>query len=97
VTTTGALGVLLTAKQRQLIVAVRPLMDALITQAGFWVSEELYQRVLYQVCEEIFVGRSPFCLTPAIALINPAIAKSIGSVAISVRGRGNKRVALRSL
>jgi hypothetical protein len=29
------------AKQRQLIAAVRPLMDALITQAGFWVSEEL--------------------------------------------------------
>lgn len=50
-TITGVLGVLLMAKQRQLIVAVRPLMDALITQAGFWVSEELYQRVLYQACE----------------------------------------------
>lgn len=50
-TITGVLGVLLMAKQRQLIAAVRPLMDALIAQAGFWVSEELYQRVLHQASE----------------------------------------------
>jgi uncharacterized protein len=50
-TITGVLGVLLMAKQRQLIVAVRPLIDALIAQAGFWVSEELYQRVLHQAGE----------------------------------------------
>ncbi|MBL1179247.1 DUF3368 domain-containing protein [Pantanalinema sp. GBBB05] len=45
---TGVLGVLLIAKQRQLIVAVQPLMDNLISQAGFWVSDELYARVLHQ-------------------------------------------------
>jgi predicted nucleic acid-binding protein len=39
------------AKQRQLITAVRPLMDGLIAQAGFWVSDELYQRVLQQAGE----------------------------------------------
>ena len=50
-TITGVLGVLLMAKQRQLIVAVRPLMDALIAQAGFWVSDELYQRMLHQANE----------------------------------------------
>lgn len=50
-TITGVLGVLLMAKQQQLIAAVRPLMDDLIAQAGFWVSEELYQRVLYQADE----------------------------------------------
>lgn len=50
-TITGVLGVLLMAKQRQLITAVRPLMDGLIAQAGFWVSDELYQRVLQQAGE----------------------------------------------
>jgi hypothetical protein len=50
-TITGVLGVLLMAKQRQLIVAVRPLMDALIAQAGFWVSEELCRRMLHQANE----------------------------------------------
>jgi uncharacterized protein len=50
-TITGVLGVLLMAKQRQLIVAVRPLMDALIAQAGFWVSAELYRRMLHQANE----------------------------------------------
>lgn len=50
-TITGVLGVLLLAKRRQLIAAVRPLMDALIAQAGFWVSDELYQRVLQQAGE----------------------------------------------
>ncbi|MEH1865828.1 MAG: DUF3368 domain-containing protein [Nostoc sp.] len=50
-TITGVLGVLLTAKKRQLIKDVRPLMDGLIAQAGFWVSDELYQRVLQQAGE----------------------------------------------
>ncbi|MEC4991340.1 MAG: DUF3368 domain-containing protein [Oscillatoria sp. PMC 1068.18] len=42
----GILGVLLVAKQRNLILQVQPVMDGLIDQAGFRVSAELYQRVL---------------------------------------------------
>lgn len=42
----GILGILLVAKQRSLIPQVQPIMDALINQAGFRVSPQLYQRVL---------------------------------------------------
>ena len=42
----GILGILLIAKQRNLIPTVQPVMDALISQAGFRVSPQLYQRVL---------------------------------------------------
>lgn len=42
----GILGILLVAKQRSLIPQVQPVMDALISQAGFRVSSQLYQRVL---------------------------------------------------
>ena len=42
----GLLGILLVAKQRNLIPQVQPVMDALISQAGFRVSTKLYQRVL---------------------------------------------------
>ncbi|MEB3355950.1 MAG: DUF3368 domain-containing protein [Synechococcales bacterium] len=42
----GILGILLTAKQRSLIPQVQPVMDALISKAGFRVSPQLYQRVL---------------------------------------------------
>ena len=42
----GILGVLLVAKQKSLISQVQPVMDALINQAGFRVSPQLYQRVL---------------------------------------------------
>lgn len=50
-TITGVLGVLLMAKQQQLIADVRSSMDSLITQAGFWIGDELYQRVLQQAGE----------------------------------------------
>jgi predicted nucleic acid-binding protein len=43
---TGVLGILLVAKQRKLIPAVQPVMDALITQAGFRVSSQLYTEIL---------------------------------------------------
>ena len=43
---TGAVGVLLEAKRRGLIAAVRPLLDDLRQKAGFWLSEEVYQRAL---------------------------------------------------
>lgn len=42
----GILGILLVAKQKSLIPQVQPIMDALINQAGFRVSLQLYQRVL---------------------------------------------------
>jgi uncharacterized protein len=42
----GILGILLVAKQRNLIPQVQPVMDALIDQAGFRVSPQLYERIL---------------------------------------------------
>jgi hypothetical protein len=42
----GILGILLVAKQRSLIPQVQPVMDALIDQAGFRISSQLYQRIL---------------------------------------------------
>ena len=47
----GILGVLAIAKQRNLIEQVKPVMDALIEQAGFRVSRQLYQQVLNLVQE----------------------------------------------
>ncbi|MCC5667552.1 DUF3368 domain-containing protein [Nostoc sp. CHAB 5784] len=48
---TGILGILVEAKSQKLISAVKPLLDALINQAGFWVAEPLYERVLQLVDE----------------------------------------------
>lgn len=48
---TGILGVLVEAKSQGLIAEVKPLLDALINQAGFWVAEPLYKRVLRFVDE----------------------------------------------
>lgn len=42
----GILGILLVAKPRSLIPQVQPVMDALINEAGFRVSPQLYQRIL---------------------------------------------------
>jgi predicted nucleic acid-binding protein len=42
----GLLGVLVIAKQRNLIFKVQPVMNALINQAGFRVSVQLYDRIL---------------------------------------------------
>jgi hypothetical protein len=49
---TGVLGILVEAKHKGLISAVKPLLDALINEAGFWVTSALYQRVLKAVNEE---------------------------------------------
>lgn len=49
---TGVLGILIEAKHQQLITAVKPLLEALITTADFWVSQRLYKRVLEVVGEE---------------------------------------------
>jgi predicted nucleic acid-binding protein len=43
---TGVLGVLLIAKNRGLISRVKPIIDALITQASFRVSRQLYEEAL---------------------------------------------------
>lgn len=47
----GTLGVLVDAKRAGILLAVRPVLDRLIEQAGFWVSETLYQQVLTSVDE----------------------------------------------
>ncbi len=47
----GVLGVLVEAKHRQLIPSVRPILDNLVTKAGFWISQDLYTRVLQAVAE----------------------------------------------
>ncbi|MBG1240315.1 DUF3368 domain-containing protein [Nostoc sp. NZL] len=49
---TGILGILVEAKSQRLISAVKPLLDALINQAGFWVAEPLDKRVLQLVDED---------------------------------------------
>ncbi|MBC6474273.1 MAG: DUF3368 domain-containing protein [Hormoscilla sp. GM102CHS1] len=41
------------AKSQGLIARVKPLLDALINQAGFWVAESLYNSVLRLVDEEL--------------------------------------------
>ena len=47
----GLLGVLNEAKRRRLIPACRPILEALTIQAGFWISNDLYERFLKQVGE----------------------------------------------
>ncbi len=48
---TGLLGVLAKAKERSLIPALKPLMNALRRDAGFWISQTLYDHVLHRVQE----------------------------------------------
>jgi predicted nucleic acid-binding protein len=42
----GLLGVLVEAKHKGLILAIRPVLDNLIGKAGFWISRDLYEHVL---------------------------------------------------
>jgi uncharacterized protein len=42
----GLLAVLIEAKQKGVIAAIKPVVDALIEKAGFWIDQELYKRVL---------------------------------------------------
>ena len=51
----GLLGILLEAKRKGFLYEVRPVLDDLIAKAGFWVSSELYTRVLQAASE----GREP--------------------------------------
>lgn len=50
-TVTGTLGVLIAAKDRGLLDSVRPLLDALRVNAGFWIGDDLYNAVLAAVNE----------------------------------------------
>lgn len=50
---TGVLGILIAAKRNNLIQEVKPLLDALIDQVGFWVEEQLYTEVLQAVGESV--------------------------------------------
>lgn len=43
---TGTLGLLIAAKKKGMLAAVRPLMDALRNEHSFWISEKMYQHVL---------------------------------------------------
>jgi hypothetical protein len=49
---TGVLGVLLEAKSRQLVVSIKPLLNQLINDMGFWISRSVYQTVLQVAAEE---------------------------------------------
>jgi predicted nucleic acid-binding protein len=47
----GLLGVLVVAKQRGLVTLIKPALDELIIRAGFWITKDLYARVLATVGE----------------------------------------------
>ena len=47
----GILGVLVEAKRKGLVPAVKPIVDDLISKAGFWISQQLYDRMLQSVRE----------------------------------------------
>ncbi len=49
----GVLGILIAAKQRNLIESVKPLLDSLIQETGFWIEEKLYKEVLHIVGEAL--------------------------------------------
>ncbi|WP_460192961.1 DUF3368 domain-containing protein [Thermosynechococcus sp. FA-CM-4201] len=48
---TGVLGILIAAKRNHLIQEVKPLLNALIEQVGFWIDARLYAEVLHTVNE----------------------------------------------
>jgi predicted nucleic acid-binding protein len=54
----GVLGVLVEAKHKALVPLLKPILDSLIAQVGFWVSPQLYERVL-QVVGEGWTRRTP--------------------------------------
>lgn len=47
----GVLGVLVDAKRKNFVPAVKPIVDELISKAGFWISPQLYNRILESVGE----------------------------------------------
>jgi predicted nucleic acid-binding protein len=51
----GLLGVLLQAKRKMLIPSVKVLMDQLIEQADFRVSDQLYTKIVQSVGEQLII------------------------------------------
>lgn len=49
--TTGLIGVLLLARKRSMIESIRPLLDDLRREAGFWIGDALYTKVLREAGE----------------------------------------------
>jgi predicted nucleic acid-binding protein len=49
----GTLGILLLAKEKQIIDEIKPLLDAMIDVAQYWVNAKLYEQVLKQAGELI--------------------------------------------
>jgi len=47
----GLLGILIDAKRKGLLDAVKPILDDMIAKAGFWVGSRLYARVLQDAGE----------------------------------------------
>ena len=61
----GVVGVLLLAKQCGLLPAIRPELDALRTDAGFWLGASVYQLALQKARESFWIGRhGPIVLHP---------------------------------
>lgn len=52
VSTVGLIGVLIEAKHKNIIPNVKPILKNLKVDAGFWISEELFGRVLRKVQEK---------------------------------------------
>ena len=48
----GILGCLIEAKRKGLISSIKPILEDLIAKAGFWVTENLYNRVLQTAGEQ---------------------------------------------
>ena len=49
---TGVIGVIMRAKERQLIKQVKPLLDALRIEAHFWIKQQLYETILLKAGEQ---------------------------------------------
>ncbi len=47
----GVIGLLIMAKQKGLVLKVKPLLDELMAKSDFWISERLYQTVLTEADE----------------------------------------------
>ena len=49
--TIGLLGILIKCKQKGIVESIKPIIQKLRTEAGFWISEKLYQRILEEIKE----------------------------------------------
>lgn len=49
--TIGLLGILIKAKKEGFLYLVKPILDDLIEQAGFWITDDVYQMVLQEAGE----------------------------------------------